>query len=324
MRVIDIHAHVTPQRFSRAIAEKGSWHGLGPEFGELENPKNLWDPQRRIADMESLGVHTQAVSSTDCFYQYDNGLPAAIAIARDANDELAEMQRNHPQSFTPLGTVPMQDVPAAVAELERLIGELGLKGVMINDHVNGRTYEHDEFLPFWEAVEGLGAVVLFHQYTPTIVMSRTTRWFLPNSIGNLVDRAVTFGTLVFGGVMDRFPDLELVLGHAGGYTAFGVDRMDKGWEAAALDYMPSEPRMHIQRPPSEYLSRFYYDSVTYKETSLRFLIDRVGIDRVVFGTDYPAPMVVPDAVNWIMGLESLGADEKEAILWKNPERLLGL
>jgi aminocarboxymuconate-semialdehyde decarboxylase len=82
--------------------------------------------------------------------------------------------------------------------------------------------------------------------------------------------------------------------------------------------------MHIQRPPSEYLSRFYYDSVTYKETSLRFLIDRVGIDRVVFGTDYPAPMVVPDAVNWIMGLESLGADEKEAILWKNPERLLGL
>ena len=324
MRVIDIHAHLTPQRFRRAIEAGGRWHGLGPEYGELENPKNLWSPQRRIEEMDALGVDTQALSSTDCFYQYDNDLATTLAIARDANEELAEMSREHRDRFVGLGTLPMQDVTAAVAELERIMTELGLKGIMINDHVNGRTYEDPVFLPFWEAVEGLGVVVLFHQYAPTLVSYRTDRWFLANTIGNLVDRAVTFGTLVFGGVLDRFPDLRLCLAHAGGYTAFGVDRMDKGWEAATLDYMSAEPRTNIDRPPSEYLGRFFYDSVTYKESTLRFLIDRVGIDQVVLGTDFPAPMILEDAVTWIKGLESLTEGEKQAILWENPARLLGL
>lgn len=324
MRVIDIHAHSTPQRFQREIAAGRTWHGLGPEFGELENPKNAWPPDVRLADMDELGVDMQAVSSTDCFYQYDNDLETTVAIAADANDELAEMHRDHPTRFVGLGTLPMQDVSAAVKELDRIINELSLEGIMINDHVNGKTYDEPEFLPFWEAVEGLGAVVFFHQYHPTLVNYRTNRWFLPNTIGNLVDRAVTFGTLVFGGVLDRFPGLKLCLGHAGGYTAFGIGRMDKGWEAALLDYMPNEPRTNLERPPSEYLDRFFYDSVTYEESALRFLIDRVGIDQVVFGTDYPAPMAVEDAVNWINGMESLSAAEKQAILWKNPERLLGL
>jgi aminocarboxymuconate-semialdehyde decarboxylase len=322
--VIDIHAHTTPQRFRAAIESDGSWHGLGPEFGELENPKNLLSPEERLQEMDRLGVDIQALSSTDCFYQYDNDPATTQAIARDANDELAEIHEQHPDRYLGLGTLPMQDVPAAVSELQRIMEELGLQGVMIDDHVRNKTYELDEFLPFWEAAEALGAVVFFHQYAPTVVTYRTTSWFLPNSIGNLVDRAITFGTLVFGGVMDRFPELKVCLGHAGGYASFGVDRMDKGWEAAALDYMPDEPRRRIQKAPSEYLGDFYYDSVTYKESTLRFLIDRVGIDQVVFGTDYPAPMVVADAVNWIRSLPSLTSEEKEAILCHNPARLLGM
>jgi aminocarboxymuconate-semialdehyde decarboxylase len=290
--VIDIHAHTTPQRFRAAIESDGSWHGLGPEFGELENPKNLLSPEERLQEMDRLGVDIQALSSTDCFYQYDNDPATTQAIARDANDELAEIHEQHPDRYLGLGTLPMQDVPAAVSELQRIMEELGLQGVMIDDHVRNKTYDLDGVLP--------------------------------NSIGNLVDRAITFGTLVFGGVMDRFPELKVCLGHAGGYASFGVDRMDKGWEAAALDYMPDEPRRRIQKAPSEYLGDFYYDSVTYKESTLRFLIDRVGIDQVVFGTDYPAPMVVADAVNWIRSLPSLTSEEKEAILCHNPARLLGM
>ena len=324
MRVIDVHAHVTPQCFQHAVRDGGTWHGMTAADGELGNPKNLWTPEERIADLDSLGVDTLAVSSTDCFYQYDKDVDTTRGIAREANDELARLAADYPGRFVGLGTVPMQDVGAAIAELERVMVDLGMKGLMINDHVNGHTYDEPLFLPFWKAVEELGAVVLFHQFVPTLVAARTERYFLANSIGNLVDRAVTFGTLVFGGVMDRFPGLKLVLGHGGGYTAFGIARMDKAWEAAAIDYMDHDARSCLDQLPSEYLSRFYYDCCTHSEATLRFLIDTVGIDQVVFGTDYPAPMVIEDAVNWVNGLASLATGEKAAILSLNPGRLLGL
>ena len=324
MPVIDVHAHVTPQRFQRAVREHGTWYGMTSADGELENPKNLWTPEERIADMDALGVDVQAVSPTDCFYQYDRDVETTAAIARAVNDEIAEMTRDWPDRFVGMGTVPMQDVGAAVVELERIVAEHGFMGVMIDDHVLGRTYDEPEFLSFWEAVEGLEAVTLFHQLGPTVVQHRTNRYMLPNTIGNLTDRTITFGMLVFGGVVDRFPDLKLCLGHGGGYTAFGIARMDKGWEAAAIDYMSKGAREHIDRPPSEYLGRFYYDCCTHSEATLRFLIDTVGIDRVVFGTDYPAPMVIEDSVNWVRGLGSLTDDEKEAILSRNPARMLGM
>lgn len=324
MPVIDVHAHVTPQRFQRAVRNNGTWYGMTSADGELENPKNLWTPEERIADMDSLGVDMQAVSPTDIFYQYHRDVETTTAIACEVNDEIAEMTSKWPDRFVGMGTVPMQNIEAAVTELERIVGDHGFKGIMIDDHVLGRTYDEPAFHPFWDAVERLGAVVLFHQLGPTVVKHRTSRYMLPNTIGNLADRAITFGTLVFGGVMDRYPDLKLCLGHGGGYTAFGIARMDKGWEAAAIDYMSKGAREHIDRPPSEYLGRFYYDCCTHSEATLRFLIDTVGIDQVVFGTDYPAPMVIEDSVNWVRGLESLTDNEKEAILSGNTARMLGM
>ena len=138
--------------------------------------------------------------------------------------------------------------------------------------------------------------------------------------------AITFGTLVYGGVMDHYPDLKLCLGHAGGYTAFGVARMDKGWQAGAMENMPEfeDARTFLERAPSEYLNRFWYDSCTYTESTLRYLLDVVGSDRVVLGTDYPAPMMEADPVPWINAMESLSQEEKEGILERNPARLLGL
>jgi len=151
-----------------------------------------------------------------------------------------------------------------------------------------------------------------------VVTPRSARYHLPNSIGNLADRAVTFATLVSGGVMDEFPDLKICLGHGGGYTCFGIGRMDHGWQVR------SEARVHITQPPSTYLRRFYYDCIVYTEPALRFLIDSVGADRVVFGTDWPYDMALDWPVAWVLGMKGLSQEEKEAILWKNLERLLGL
>ena len=141
---------------------------------------------------------------------------------------------------------------------------------------------------------------------------------MPNNIGNLVDQAVTLASLVFGGVMDKCPNLRVCLCHGCGYTCFGVGRMDRGWQTR------SAARANIQKPPSECLNKFYYDCLTHSEPALRMLIDSVGVDRVVFGTDWPADMAIDWPVSWILSLESLTQEEKEAILWKNLESLLGI
>src|SRR3989442_2658860 len=142
----------------------------------------------------------------------------------------------------------MQDVKTSIAELERCMTQLGLKGAEINDHVNGRTLDEPEFRPFWSAAEQLGALIFFHQGGETLVTPRTTRYHLPNTIGNLVDRAVTFATLVSGGVMDPFPDLKIVLGPGGGDTCYGIGSMDHGGQVRAEACAPIPPRRKTYVP----------------------------------------------------------------------------
>jgi aminocarboxymuconate-semialdehyde decarboxylase len=308
MRSIDIHAHLTPQCFWRATANGGDWHTLrreqdarGREYAVVGRarqalpPRARWTPAERLADMDSLGVDVHVLSPYSGFYNYHLDTPVARATATDSNNEIHEMVTQWPDRFAGLGTLPMQDVNAAIAELERIMVSLGFKGAMINDHINGQSLDVPEFLPFWKAAE-----------------------HLPNTVGNLAERALTFASLVFGGVMDACPDLKICLSHGGGYTCQGIGRLDHSWRTRP------EARLHISQPPSTYLGRFYYDCIVYTEPALRYLIDTVGIDRVVFGTDWPYDMEFDWPVSWILSLTSLTQDEKEAILWKNLERALGL
>jgi aminocarboxymuconate-semialdehyde decarboxylase len=331
MTVVDMHAHVTPERYKAAIRSRGEWYGLDETPGELGFGGFDNSVEQRLDEMDSLGVDMQLVTPTVGFYQYHNDLDVTKRIHRECNDEIAEMVTEHPTRFTGLGMAPMQDTGAAIAEMTRGIQDLGLRGVVLSDHVAGRTYDDPAFLPFFAAAEELGALLFFHQGQDTCVATRTTRYKLTNAVGNLTERALVYATLAFGGVLDRFPDLRLLLAHGGGYTPYGVVRMDK--VAGALEPEVSSGRrppfggadgFHNALPPSSYLERFYYDCCTYSGPVLRFLIDTVGIDRVVLGTDYPAPMVLHDAVNWVRGLPELTDAEKEAIVSGNPTRVLGL
>ena len=317
MRSIDIHAHLTPQCFIKAMHEDKEWHGVKP--GQMRiGPRNSWTPEQRLSDMNSLGVDVHVVSTFGQFYNYDRDPQVIAAMHRECNDEVYQMTVDYPDRFKGMALIPMQDVGLAIGELDRVVNQLGFVGAMIDDKVNGKTFDEPEFLPLWKAAEQMGAVLLVHQGGATLVRDRTGRYHLPNTIGNLVDRAVTFASFVFGGVMDQCPDLKVCLAHGGGYTCFGIGRMDRGWQVR------SEARANIQQPPSAYLNRFYYDCLTHSEAALRMLIDTVGIDRVLFGTDWPADMAIDWPVSWVLGLESLTQEEKEAILWKNVEKLLGI
>ena len=328
MRTIDVHAHLAPAK-ALQLEDGQQWHGFskvegsGQHFLVLDSkrywvhPSFFWTPEQRLAHMDSIGVDIHVLSTWSQLYNYDLPLEVGTATSRDCNEYVAELIQTWPQRFAGLATLPMQDVKSAVAELERTVSQLGFKGAMINDHVNGRNFDEPEFLPFWQAAEQMGALIFFHQVeNDTIVEPRISSYGLGNFIGNLADRTIAFASLVFGGVMDKCPNLKVCFAHGGGYTCFGAGRMDRGWQVR------SEARVHLQKPPSSYLNKFYYDSLTWSETALRFIIDAVGIDRVVLGSDWPYNMGPDSPVEWVNSLESQTQAEKEAILWKNLETLL--
>ena len=174
-------------------------------------PKMRFSPEMRIADMDSLGVDVQVLSTHSALYNYHLDLNVAVATSQEANDEVAEMVKGWPERFAGLATLPMQDVGSAVKELERSVQQLDLKGAMIDDKVNGKTFDDPAYLPLFKAAEQMGALIFFHQSGDTIVNSRIAKYHLPNTVGNLADRTLTFASLVFGGGDGRLPQPEGVL-----------------------------------------------------------------------------------------------------------------
>ncbi len=330
MPVIDTHAHVTPERYKKAVEEQGNWYGMDATVGELSRGGFARPISERIVEMDALGVDMQLITPTVGFYQYDRDVDVAVKIHRECNAEIAEIVERYPGRFKGMAMVTMQDPATAISEMASAMSD-GFAGVVLSDHVGPRTYDEPEFLPFFQAAEELGAILFFHQGGgDTCVGSRIERYKLTNAVGNLTERTLLYATLVFGGIMDRFPDLKPLLAHGGGYTAYGIARMDK--VAGALEGPSGEMTppfaeadgFRQQHPPSEYLQRFHYDCCTYSGPALKFLIDTVGIDQVVLGTDYPAPMFLKDPVNWVNDLPELNGAEKESILSTNPAALLGL
>jgi aminocarboxymuconate-semialdehyde decarboxylase len=149
-------------------------------------------------------------------------------------------------------------------------------------------------------------------------MERTTKYGLFNSLGVIMDDAIAVGLLIHGGVLDACPDIKLCIAHGGGPACYAMGRMDRAWHGT-----PAERRT-IPEPPSSYQRRLYYDTVVGSEKALRFLLDEVGADRVVLGSDWPFVPWHPSPVTWLQGLQTITQDEKEKILWRNLEALLKL
>jgi aminocarboxymuconate-semialdehyde decarboxylase len=333
MRSIDIHAHLMPQCLWRTVDAGNAWYGMryepGDGLGLIINqekriaiaPKLRFTPGERIKDMDDQGVDVQVVSIHTPLFSYHLDAAQGRQLARDVNDEIAAMTRQWPQRFAGLATLPVQDVNAAIDELDRAVHVLGLKGAELDTVVHGRNWDEPEFLPLFKAAEAMGAVLFFHpQPQDNLLVQRTTRYGLPNSIGVIVEDTLIVATLIFGGILDACPDLKVCIAHGGGTACFGMGRLDRGWQVR------SEARVHIHRPPSTYQRRLYYDCITSSELALRFLIDTVGVDRVVLGSDWPFVRwdPYPSPVGWVQSLQSLSQEEKDNILWQNLERLLGL
>ena len=331
MRTIDIHAHLVPRSLWQAAEARTEWYGYRHEPGQglgafvadgkrtnFTSPKVRFTPEERLQDMDAQGVDMQVVSIHTPFFGYHLAPAQGRALARDVNDEIAALVRQWPARFAGLATLPVQDVKTAIDELERAVTVLGLKGAELDTNVNGEQWDEPKFLPFFKAAEAMGAVLFFHpQPQHNFLMQRTPRDGLFNSLGVILDDAIVVAILIAGGVLEACPDLRVCIAHGGGPACYAMGRLDRGWRGR-----PEARR--IPQPPSAYQRRLYYDSVTGSEEALRFLIDQVGADRVVLGSDWPFVPWHPSPVAWVQGLKALTQDEKEKILWRNLESLLKL
>ncbi len=331
MRAIDVHAHLVPQSLWRAAEAGKDWYGYRHEAGQglgvmvgngkrtaFSSPKVRFTTDERLKDMDAQGVDVQVLSIHTPFFGYHLEPAQGRQLAREVNDEIAGLTRQSPQRFAGLATLPVQDVTAAIDELERAVTVLGLKGAELDTNVNGEQWDEPKFLPFFKAAEAMGAVLFFHpQPQHNFLMERTPRDGLFNSLGVILDDAIVVAILISGGVLEACPDLRVCVAHGGGPACFAMGRLDRGWQSR-----PEARR--IPQPPSAYQRRLYYDSVTGSEEALRFLLDQVGADRVVLGSDWPFVSWHPSPVAWLQGLKSLSQEEKERILWRNLEALLDL
>ena len=331
MRAIDVHAHLVPQSLWRAAEAGKDWYGYRHEAGQglgvmvgngkrtaFSSPKVRFTTDERLKDMDAQGVDVQVLSIHTPFFGYHLEPAQGRQLAREVNDEIAGLTRQSPQRFAGLATLPVQDVTAAIDELERAVTVLGLKGAELDTNVNGEQWDEPKFLPFFKAAEAMGAVLFFHpQPQHNFLMERTPRDGLFNSLGVILDDAIVVAILISGGVLEACPDLRVCVAHGGGPACFAMGRLDRGWQSR-----PEARR--IPQPPSTYQRRLYYDSVTGSEEVLRFLLDQVGADRVVLGSDWPFVSWHPSPVAWLQGLKSLSQEEKERILWRNLEALLEL
>ncbi|MDQ3914741.1 MAG: amidohydrolase [Actinomycetota bacterium] len=330
MRSVDIHAHVVPRGVWAAHESGDDWYGALAKNERFDDylmigalcegdgiAKTRWTIDERIRYMDAVGTDVHVLSVAPALLNYECPVDQTMASAREINEEIAGMVTSRPDRFEGLATLPLPEVELSVAELERSIRELGLKGVELDTRVNGRHWDEPDFDPIFEAAEDLGATLFFHP-SRSLVWERTQRYHLGNTVGNLLEDALAASVLISGGVLERHPDLKVVIAHSGGPICFGIGHMDRAW------HVDPEARTHIPFPPSRYLRRLYYDSLTLSEGPLRFLVDVVGADRVVLGSDWPYASGPESPAHWVMGLRSLSAHEKELIMHANLDRLLEL
>jgi aminocarboxymuconate-semialdehyde decarboxylase len=332
MRTIDIHAHLVPRSLWNAVEAKREWYGYRHEPGEglgtmvgggmrtgFTSPKVRYTTEERLKDMDAQGTDVQVISIHTPFFGYHLDSAHGRSLARDVNEEIAGMTREWPARFAGLATLPMQDVKSAIEELEHAVTRLGLKGAELDTNVNGEQWDDPKFLPFFKAAEQMGAVLFYHpQPQNNFLFERIPRHGLSNSLGVILDDAIVTAVLICGGILEACPDLRVCIAHGGGPACYTMGRLDRNWHR-----LP-ENRRSTPNAPSAYQRRLYYDTVTGSEEALRFLLDRVGADRVVLGSDWPFVPWKPSPAGWVQGLESLTQDEKEKILWRNLETLLKL
>lgn len=303
MLKIDIHTHILPPEIP-AFKKMFGYGGFiqlehardqhtgcaycnmvddsGKFFRRIE--ANCFEPQKRIEEYNQFGVQVQVLSTVPVMFSYWAKSQDGLTISKFLNDHLAGVVQAHPKNFVGLGTLPMQDPDLAIQEAQRCIKDLGLHGFQIGSHVNQWNLSAPELFPLYAELEKLGASLFIHPWD-MMGQERMPKYWLPWLVGMPAETSLAICSMIFGGVFEKFPKLRVAFAHGGGSFPFTLGRIQHGFEArpdlCAVDNLVS---------PRQSLGKFWVDSLVHDQTSLQFLLQIFGKEKIALGTDYPFPL----------------------------------
>jgi aminocarboxymuconate-semialdehyde decarboxylase len=328
IKAIDVHAHILTDETMALINKEAPSLGIkhtpiDQDVGVLEVngtpykpfPRGGWNVERRLQDMDFAEVGAQVLSNTPQTFLYGIDAAMNVAVAAVQNDQIAKTVKAHPDRFYGIATLPMQAPDKAAAELRRSMRSLGLKGAQIGSNVAGRNLDDPALEPVWQAANELKALIMVHP-TQVGAADRLKSYYLANLIGNPLDTTIAVASLVFGGVVERYPDIKFFFMHGGGFAPWQAGRFSHGW------HVRQEPQVKLKVPPEASLATLYYDTILHARPQLECLVTLVGASRVVLGSDYPYDMGTLECARQVTALSISDAD-KAQILNRNPLKLLG-
>ncbi len=317
--VIDVHAHVLTEEMMRLMRNEAP--DIGPTLSEVDAdggvlqvgeivqrpfPRGGWDVERRIVDLDFAGIDMQVLSVCPQTFLYEREASLTAALASIQNEAIADLVRRHPRRFLGIGTVALQDPRRSADELRRCVLDLGLGGIQIGSHVEGKNLDDPALEPLWATAAELDAFILVHPQK-TAAGNRTSAFYLKNLIGNPLETTIAAASLVFAGVLERYPNLRICFVHGGGFLPFQTGRMIHGWKERP------ECRLFLKESPEVSIRRLYFDTLTHYGPALRYLTDTFGADHILLGSDYPFDMGTLECVREVRaaGLPDI---ERDAIL----------
>ena len=318
---IDFHAHIAvPEvldfayqhsQFAKAVAKR-----RGRKAAPVPRQRliRMMDPKLRIKDMDAMGIDIQVLSPSilqQCTYWAEPR--KSLRVERIGNDRVAEAVAENPDRLVGLGALPLQSVPLAVKELERAVTRLGLKGVIISSNVRGLDIGDKKLWPFWKKAEQLGAAILIHPAGS--VDERMKKHLLLITLGQPLEEAFAQSSLVYEGVMDRFPKLKIVISHGGGYLPYYTGRHDNAYRQGAAG-------ARLKGNFSHYLKKFYYETVLFNPDMLEFLATKVNTSHIMMGSDYPFGEWKP--VEFVRRAKKISRAAQDGILGRNAAKILGI
>jgi len=318
---IDIHAHIVERRYVDTLVSE---LGLQPEktasgqtlfrrngYTFLWERPDMYDIDARLRKMDAQAVDMRVLSlSTPNVYEWKGA--RQVEMTRYMNDATAALVRAHPDRFAGLGSLPLDDIEASLAELERIVGERELAGVMIGSNIGGVPVNDRRFEPIWAKIDALRLPVFEHPMFPP--NTGAEEFEMPLRIGFVFDTTAAAARLIYSGVFERYPNFPYILAHTGGALLMVLERLDNGYR------LFPDCRAHIKRLPSEYARHLYYDTCSFFGPALRMAHELVGADHLLWGSD--DPFLGSDSAH----VEQLpvSAADKAKILGANAARLLKL
>jgi aminocarboxymuconate-semialdehyde decarboxylase len=313
---VDIHDHLLEKE---VLAQCGA-RSVVTGFGARPGPggplaEKMFEPAQQLADMDARGIDIALLSSAAVIETTSwADAQTELMLCRRLNDTIAKWVAAHPQRFAGSFTLPLQDMGLALAEMERAVSTLGLKVANLPTNVKGVYLGEPAFRPFWQRVEQLGVVAFIHPE------GSKDPWFqkyaLWNTVGQSIEEAKVMASLIYEGIAETFPGLKLIMAHGGGYFPHYMGRLDR-----AGGSWPDIMR-NIKGVPSDYLKWFYYDACVYDPVVLDHLIELVGPERLLMGSDYPVGE--RDPIGLLRKSKAVGKQNLAAIAGGNAAKLLKL